>query len=420
MEIITKIVTAILSMNSTVFIALMMMLLCLIFRGGIQNALRSGLCFAAGITGINALMGMAIASLEPIAQGISENLGITANQIDLGYAAGNMTVWPGMILVLLGILVIDVIMVSLKWTKTLWTDIHNMWHGQYVGAIAWICTGNIAVGVAAALIAMVISLKLADHHAKRFQEFNEIGNVTLIATAATLPATFAEICMKAIDRIPGLNRVNVDADEMKERFGVFGENITIGAVLGTILSLLAGISVSEALYNGIVLGATLGLFPRIAGLIVEGIVPLSTAITAFMKKRFPGRELNIAVDGAVLLGHPSVMSTFVIMVPISVVLCMVVPGIYFIPIASLTALPYWIGAIVPYTRGNYVHTILVTSLWIILSSVIASAMAGTITATLGALGYYTEEIAAGSLFTCWDEGGNIFFFFFKVITDFIG
>ena len=112
MEIITKIVTAILSMNSTVFIALMMMLLCLIFRGGIQNALRSGLCFAAGITGINALMGMAIASLEPIAQGISENLGITANQIDLGYAAGNMTVWPGMILVLLGILVIDGIMVS--------------------------------------------------------------------------------------------------------------------------------------------------------------------------------------------------------------------------------------------------------------------------------------------------------------------
>ncbi len=420
MELITKIVTAVLTLNSTVFVALMMIVLCLVFRGGFQTALRSGLCFAAGITGINTLMTMAIGSLEPIAQGISANLGISASQIDLGYAAGNMTVWPGMIFVILGILLIDIILVSLKLSNTLWTDIHNMWHGQYVGAIAWACTGNVAIGVAAALAAMVISLKLADYHARRFQEFNEIGNVTLIATAATLPATFSMLCMKVIDKIPGLNTVNVDGDELKDTFGVFGENLTIGAALGIVLSLLAGIDLPTALYNGIVLGTTLGLFPRIAGLLVEGIVPLSSSISAFMKARFPGRELNIAVDGAVLLGNPAVMSTFVMMVPISVVLCMVVPGIHFIPIASLTALPYWIGAIVPYTKGNYIHTILVTSLWIIVSSLIASAMAGTITATLGMVGFYTEEIAAGSVFTCWDEGGNIFAWLIKLVTGFTG
>ena len=99
---------------------------------------------------------------------------------------------------------------------------------------------------------------------------------------------------------------------------------------------------------------------------------------------------------------------------------MVVPGIHFIPIASLTALPYWIGAIVPYTKGNYIHTILVTSLWIIVSSLIASAMAATITATLGMVGFYTEEIAAGSVFTCWDEGGNIFAWLIKLVTGFTG
>jgi PTS system galactitol-specific IIC component len=315
------------------------------------------------------------------------------------------------------ILGIGALMVALKLTKTLWVDTHNVWHGNFVGLMAWVMTGNAVIGIVCALISMVISLKLADWHAKRFQEFNEIGNITCIATAATIPATFAWACMKVIDHIPGLNKIDIKADDIKDRFGVFGETMTIGAILGLILSILAGQSFAQILTAAFTLGATLCLFPKMAAVMLEGMIPLSTSVTMIMKKKFKGRNLNITVDGAILLGHPAVMSTFVLMVPISVVLYFFIPGIHFIPIASLMALPYFIGAIVPYTRGNLVYTLIVTSLFLVMIGLIATAMAPVITEGLANTGFYTEEIAGGAQITCWDEGGNIFAWIIKLITD---
>lgn len=409
MDILSSIGTYILTLPSFVFMSIVIALLGLIFQAGFQSSIRSGLSFGVGLIGINTLMSIAIEHLSPVATAMSERLGLSLNIVDLGYgAAANIQVWPGNFIVMFAIILIDIVLIGLKLTKTLWVDVHNIWHGNYVGLIAWVITKNIPLSIGLALLSMIISLKLADLHAKRFQEFNEIGNITLISTAATLPATFSMLIMKLIDKIPGLNKVDVQSDDLKDKFGVFGENMTIGFILGLILSLIAGYDIAGSLTTAMMLAATLGLFPKMAGLMLEGMVPLSTAVTIFMKKRFKGRELNIAVDGAILLGHPSVMSTFVLMVPISVVLSFIVPGIGFIPIASLMALPYYIGAIVPYTRGNLVHTTIVTSLWIILTALIATHMAPWVTQGLEMTGFYTKEIARGSVFAFWDEGGNIF------------
>jgi len=131
-------------------------------------------------------------------------------------------------------------------------------------------------------------------------------------------------------------------------------------------------------------------------------------VTAIVNKRFKGRQLNIPVDPAIFLGQPSVMSAFVLMVPISVFLSFVIPGIGFIPVGSLIALPYFIGAIVPYTRGSLLHTLIVTTIWVIIVGLIATAMAPWITHSLNITGFYQDQIAQGSVFTSWDEGGNIF------------
>ncbi|MDR2156952.1 MAG: PTS galactitol transporter subunit IIC [Clostridiales Family XIII bacterium] len=399
----------ILTLPNYAFIAIIMTILCLIFRGGVQTSIRGGLSFGVGIIGITMLMNIAIESLTPAVEALSERFGLSLTIIDLGYAAANnIMMFPGAFIVMFGILLIDIVLLLLKWTKTLWVDMHNVWHGSYVGLIAWVITEKVWLSVLIAFAALIISLKLADLHAKRFQEFNEIGNITLIATAATIPATFSMLVMKIIERIPGLNKIGIQSDDLKERFGVWGENMTIGAIIGLLIAIFAGYNFANCMAVSLTLAAMLGLFPKMAGLLMEGIIPLSTAVTLFMKKRFKDRALNITVDGAVLLGHPSVMSTFVLMVPISVLVAIAIPGIGFIPIASLTALPYYIGAIVPYTKGNLVHTLIVSTLWIIVTSLIATQMAGVITHGLEMTGFYTEEIAKGNMFTFWDEGGNIF------------
>lgn len=60
-------------------------------------------------------------------------------------------------------------MVVLKWTKTLWVDMWNIWHGEFVAGMMWAFTGNIYIGVASGLILLVINMKLADYHAKKYR-----------------------------------------------------------------------------------------------------------------------------------------------------------------------------------------------------------------------------------------------------------
>ena len=408
MEVLTKVVTFIYSLDTYVFIALLMGILCLIFGGGIKNAVRSGLSFGVGLFGITLLMNSAIEFLTPMAESISSRVGISLNVIDLGYAAVNPAgFWPGALIVMFAILGINILFVALKLTKTLWTDFHNIWHGNFVGMIVYVITQNIWLGIAAALVALVLNMFLADLHAKRFQEFNGITGATVVASSGTFTATFSMLVMMLIDKIPFLKKIEITPEHIKDKFGILGESMTIGAILGIILGIVAGYTFQKVMGLAIVLAAILALFPRMAALLCEGIAALTTPVTVFLKKKFPGRELNIAVDPAVLLGHPSVMASFMIMVPLSILYAFLIPGIGFIPIASLTALPYWIGGIVPYTKGNILHTVIVASLWVILSSLIATQMATIITNSLGMYGFFTDQIAAGSTFTCWDECGNI-------------
>ena len=397
------------SLPTAAFIAMVWMVLCLVFRAGFNTSIRSGLKFGVGIVGVSTLATLTINTLQPVVEGLSKNLHLNLKIVDIGVGAIlNVFAWPGAFVVMFGILAIGFVLVLLKWTNTLWVDVHNTWHGNYVGLITWVMTGNVLLGIALAFATQIICLKLADYHAKRFSEATGIPNITLIASAAVLPASLSQFTMMLLDKIPGLNKVHVEAEDLQDKLGVFGEPIAIGAIIGAILAILAGYNFSKILNVTITLAAVLTLIPKMAGIIVEGMIPLSTAVTAVMQKRFKGRKLNITVDAAILLGQPSVMTVFVLMIPISIILSFIVPGFGFIPVASLTTLVYYIGAVLPYTRGCVVHTIIVCSVWIILISLIATSMAPIITHGLDITGFYHQQIANGAQFVNWDEGGNIF------------
>lgn len=419
MSFLSNLFNGFLSLNSSVFIAVMFFLISLVLGAGLQTSVRAGLNFGGGLVGISAVMSIAIGVMTPIAQGLSERLGTNLSVVDIGYAGFPLTwQWPGAMICFFAIFVISFVLVGLGVVNTVVTDPHNIWHGIWYGLMAYSVTGNLWLGVGIALVLLTIYIFLADHYAKELQDFNEIPNISFISETVNLTLWFSHVCMKVINLIPGLRDVKATTEDLKEKFGVFGEIVFIGFALGLILSLLAGIPFADALYNGIALGASLELFPRVSGFLLEGIVPMTTAITAFMQKRFPGRNLNITVDVAVLLGHPSIMSCFVILVPISIILNMVLPGINFIPIASLSGIPYYVGGIVPATKGNIVHTVIICTLLLVINSYVASWCADMFTAGCRTAGVYLDEIAAGQLFTCWDEGGTPIMALVKVISGF--
>lgn len=212
------------SFGSTVFVPVIMFILCLIFGGGFSKSLRSALLMGIGLTGLNMITDFSVQAITPVVELLGENLGSNLTVIDIGY--GNVSAawsWPGAVIVIIGILAINLLLVVLKLTKTLWVDMWNIWHGEFVAAMMWALTGNIVIGVVSGLALLVLNNKLADYHAKKIQEFNGLDGISVVATSGTFTASWAQFWMWVINKIPGLRDIQASSDQIKKKFGIFGE-----------------------------------------------------------------------------------------------------------------------------------------------------------------------------------------------------
>lgn len=404
MEFITNVIVAIVSLPSVVVITLVMFLLCLIFGGGFKKAIRAGVSFGIGITGITLLMENVTTSLSSIAEALSTRFGLSLEIIDYGYGAAAFAfLAPQAVVALTAIIVIDIVFILLGWTKTLWVDIHNSWHGMFWGSMAYFITNNFVFALVVNVVIYIITLKLADITAPVYQEEDGIPGVAFLAQMHTSLGLFAKACMLVINKIPGLKDLEASPDDIQDKLGVFGEQSVMGMIIGIFLGILAGFDFGTVMQTGITIAATLAIFPKVAAFACEGIVPVTTTIMAFMKKRFEGKkDLYVAVDGAILLGNPAVMSVYVLIIPIVIILYMVIPGIRFIPIASIAAIPYIIGAIAPYCKSNVVHTLIVSTIALVILGFCATYVADAVTTSMKAIGM----VDGSYLVTAIDEAGN--------------
>jgi len=148
-------------------------------------------------------------------------------------------------------------------------------------------------------------------------------------------------------------------------------------------------------------------------IIAEGIVPITMSIVQYMRERFKDREIYVAVDCAVLLGHPAVMASTIILFPLLVLLAAALPGVNMLPIASLAVVPFWAGAVVPYTKGNVIKTVIVLLLYAIPFMYFSTWMVDSQTEAYSMMGQFSEQIGQGLKLGSWDMGGDILGFFIR-------
>jgi galactitol PTS system EIIC component len=120
------------------------------------------------------------------------------------------------------------------------------------------------------------------------------------------------------------------------------------------------------------------------------------SIVQYMRERFKDREIYVAVDCAVLLGHPAVMASTIILFPLLVLLAAGLPGVNMLPIASLAVVPFWAGAVVPYTKGNVIKTVIVLLLYAIPFMYFSTWMVDSQTEAYSMMGQFSEQIRTGS------------------------
>ncbi len=361
-----------------------------------SNALKSGLYVGVGFVGLSVITGLLTSSLGPALQSVVDIYHLELNVFDMGWPAAasvayNTTVGAFIIPVCLGV---NLVLLLLGCTRTVNIDLWNYWHFAFIGAVTYFLASSlgwawpVAWGFFAAIICYVITLVMADLTAKRFQKF--YPGMEGISIPQPFCQGFTPLAIgigKLFDAMPGFDRLNIDAEGMKKKFGLFGEPLFLGVIIGIGIGCLACEDKQQLIDNipatlglGIKMGAVMELIPRITSLFIEGLKPISEATRELIRKKFgEEKELYIGMSPALVIGHPTTLIVSLLLIPVALVLAVCLPDNQFLPLASLAGMFYVFVMILPYAQGNVVKSFIVGLVIIVIGLYFVTWMAGDFT-----------------------------------------
>lgn len=407
MDKVLAVVQYILNMGPTVILPITILILGLIFKIKFSKALKSGLTIGIGFVGINLVVNLLTTTLGPAAQAMVERFGLSLTIIDVGWPMTASATWASPVAPLLIpiCLIVNLILIYFNKTKTLNIDLWNYWHFIVAGATGYIVTGSYVWAIICAIIMECLVLYTADKTAPYVQEFYGLEGICLPTGSTTSFAPLGYLVGKIVEKIPGINKLNADPDSIQKRFGIFGEPMMMGIILGLILGTLAGYEVSEIFNVGMSMGAVMFLMPRMVKILMEGLVPISEAVRDFLQEKYEGRDLYIGLDAALATGHPSVLSTALILVPITLFLAVILPGNKVLPFGDLATIPFYVAFIVCFRKGNIVQSVITGTIVLAISLFMATNYAPVHTELLQQANMMPKGAAIVSSI---DTGGNLF------------
>lgn len=383
MDAILSVFSFIQGLGVSVMMPILLTILGCAFGAGFGKSLRAGLTVGIGFIGLNLVINSLLGTtLAPAASDMVSRFGLSLTTVDVGWpaaAAIAMGSNVGLLIIPLG-LVVNIVMLLTNTTQTVDVDIWDYWHFAFTGALVAIVTDNIMYGFIAAIINMVIIMVLGDYTAPLVEESLSMPGVSLPHGFTTAYAPIAMLFDFIIDKIPGLNKIDVNTDMLQEKFGVFGEPMIIGTVIGLVIGVLAGYDVTGTLTLAVSLGAVLVLIPRMASLLMEGLLPVSDAASAFVEKHFSNRgKIYIGLDSAVGVGHPVTLAISFVLVPLCIFLAVLLPGNTVLPFADLSVIPWMFVLITPCVHNNGFRGIIIGIIVLTIGLYIATDLAPLIT-----------------------------------------
>ncbi|MDE6267701.1 MAG: PTS sugar transporter subunit IIC [Muribaculaceae bacterium] len=335
-----------------------------------SDALKSGLKVGVGFIGLSIVTALLTSALGPALNSIVELYHLQLKVFDMGWPAAASVAYNTAVgaFIIPVCLAVNIIMLLTRTTRTVNIDLWNYWHFAFIGAVVYFASDSLAWGFFSAIICYIITLIIADMTAFKFQKFyKDMEGISIPQPFCAGFAPFAWIINKALDRIPGIDRLEIDAEGMKKKFGLLGEPLFLGVVIGLAVGCLTCNSVAEIIDHvpyilglGIKMGAVMELIPRVTVLFIEGLKPISDATRSLIARRFKGADgLNIGMSPALVIGHPTTLVVSLLLIPVTLFIAVVLPGNQFLPLASLAGMFYVFPLVLPFTSGNVFKTFIV-------------------------------------------------------------
>lgn len=361
------------------------------------KALKSGLFVGVGFVGLGVVTALLTTNFDAPLKSISDIYDLQLKVFDMGWPAAaavayNTAVGALIIPICLGI---NFLMLITKTTRTVNIDLWNYWHFAFIGAVAYFVMGeSLMWGYFAAIVCYIITLVCADLTADKFQKYYDLEGISIPQPFCQSFTPFAIIINKALDSIPGFSKLDIDVDGLKKKFGVLGEPLVLGVIVGALIGWAAQVDIKKVLFLGVTMGAVMELIPRITSLFIEGLKPISEKTQELVKTKFNGKKVHIGMSPALVIGHPTTLVASVILIPVILAIAVFLPGNQFLPLASLAGMFYLFPMILPFTKGNIVKTLIIGLVALIIGLYFVTDMAPAFTSAANAVFAATGDKAA--------------------------
>jgi PTS system galactitol-specific IIC component len=341
-----------------------------------------------------------------------EHNNMSMNVLDLGWPAVSTIAYAtmhGATILIVG-LIFNIILVLLKFVRTLNVDLWNYWQWALTGSFVTLLTGSFWWGLAAALIQEIITLLMADASAKMVQEhLKDMPGVSISHSFALIVWFLAIPFTKLWDLLGWKSGDNKgESPTVGKKMGILLDPVLLGLVIGIGIGILgysgADLSFGEKFQNTLMVGmasaALMVLLPRMVTVLIEGIKPISEqARTALQSKlSSEGHEIYIGMDSAIMVNDETILAASILLVPVLLLLSPILPGNRIIPFAGITGVVYNICMISPLVKGNLPKLVVTSTIVMAIILILGSNWAPEVTRLVAENGLALPDGAANVSF----------------------
>lgn len=399
-----QVIQYIVNLGASVMIPIVIFILGLLLGQGIGKSLKSGISIGIGFVGINLVISLLTNNLGKAAEAMAKNFNLGLNVIDIGWPGTSPMAWgSNMGLIAIPVAIgVNVLMLVTRQTKVVNVDIWNIWHMAFTGAIVQIATGSFVWGIIGICVHAAIAYKLGDIFKPVTDGYFGLEGISIPHGTSAYMGIFAKPIDDLIERIPGLNRINLTSETVEKKLGVLGQPSIVGAFLGFVIGLLAKFTIGKSLQLAIQMAAVMVLMPVVVKYIMEGLIPISQSTKKIMDKRFKGGNFTIGMDPALLLGDSNVIATSLLFVPLTILIAMLMPGNKILPFGDLATIGFFIAIATGVHHGNVFRTLISGTVIMTITLWISNQM----WTLQDRLGRATGVLAAGKKVSSLDQAGS--------------
>ena len=262
----------IISLGASVMMPILFTIIGLAIGLKFGRSLKSGLYVGVGFVGLGIVTALLTTNFGGPLSDISTLYDLQLKVFDMGWPAAaavayNTAVGALIIPICLGV---NFLLLVTGCTRTVNIDLWNYWHFAFIGAVAYfVMDQSLVWGYFAAIVCYIVTLVMADLTADKFQEYYpEWQGISIPQPFCQSFVPFALIIGKALDKIPGFEKLNIDAEGMKKKFGVMGEPLILGVIVGALIGVLAQLDIKKVLFLGVTMGTDDGV-DDLAGLLIH-------------------------------------------------------------------------------------------------------------------------------------------------------